>query len=223
MRKVTSFSRGLISAVIAIIIFSVTIVSCKKDQLTPEEKKHASLLKFEKVLKESMPVLAKYANSIKNSESVVIKSSAVSSIPSLLKKSSEVSNQELFFVPEELNALLSASIDLLETTEYYSDVLNAFGTEDGRMILSAALIYDYETSTNQLTTNGLDSREVGTCIAEAFGISLGIEILAGRLANMSARAVIAAVAKVVARHLSAIGWAWGIYHFGTCMIQEYQD
>lgn len=38
MRKVTSFSRGMLSAAIAIIIFSVTIVSCKKDQLTPEEK-----------------------------------------------------------------------------------------------------------------------------------------------------------------------------------------
>jgi hypothetical protein len=179
-------------------------------------------LRFEKVLKESKPILAKYANSIKNSESIIIKNSASTNLPGL-KKNSEISNQEIFFVPEELNSLLSASIDLLETHEYYSEILNAFDSEDGRMILSAAIIYDYETAANQITTNGLDSREVGLCVAEAFGISLGLEYLSGRIASLSARAVIGAVASIVARHVSAIGWAWGLYHFGTCMIQEYND
>lgn len=133
-----------------------------------------------------------------------------------------------FSVPEELMDLYSASTEFLSYYGTMIDTLQQYygDTTDSRIILSAIIVYSGDNTVildEEMTGQELTAREVGQCVLEAFGITMIGDWLAGKLAQVTATAIVSTVAKVVARHVSAIGWAWGAYHFVNCMMEEYQD
>lgn len=218
MKQAASFSRGMLSAVAAIILFSVIIVGCKKEEIYSKPDPKIELEKYQKVLSnlkfkiESLsPSVGKNPLSIKQ---ILSEERAESLMQPLIAQSEK----------------LLESFDLLKevkSNQEYTDrgiiALAMLIYERERRILSSGEKYSQSQGEIQQKVATITSREIGDCLATAFGLSAGFAAIYHVSTKMTIKGLMTFALAVIGRSLSWVGWAFTAYNLANCLMEENAD